>query len=374
MWADSWDRELRDILDVQGELARAVARRVRIAVRPDIEARLSRSRPVVPEAHRLYLQGRHHWNRADIPGLRRSLELYRQALELQPDHALAWAAQAQSYVILGDYVALPRGEVIEKGLAAAHRALQIDDGLAAAHTSLGVIQGSYQRRWWEAEEHFLRALELNPSYASAHTSYAHLLRATGRLDEAVAEARIARDLDPLSGLAQVNVGFALFYRGDIEEAAREFAALIEMEPDFPLAHLGLGYAQTALGQHDDAIASLERAAADAGGSPLFDATLAHAYARAGRVEQAREVLRRLAVAPIQSPFLVSMVHVGLGETEEALWWLETAWKDGDQRARVVAVDPRFEALRGDPRFEELVTRFGLSSRGKATGPRRGTVD
>jgi TolB-like protein/DNA-binding winged helix-turn-helix (wHTH) protein/Tfp pilus assembly protein PilF len=368
VWADSWDRELKDLLDVQGELARAVARRVRVSVRPDIEARLSRSRLVDPEAHRLYLQGRYHWNRGDIPGLRRSLELYQQALERQPDHALAWAARAQSYLILGDYVVISRDEAVEHGLAAARRALEIDESLAEAHGSLGVILGSYERHWDEAEQHFERALELNPSYPSAHTWYAHLLRATGRLDEALAEARIARDLDPLSGLIAVNVGFALYYRGDYETARDEFAEQMEMEPDFPPAHLGLGYAQLALGETEAAIASLERGAAGAGGSPLFDATLAHAYAVAGRETHAREVLLRLTNAPVQSPFLISMVHVGLGDREGALRWLETAWRQGDQRARVVAVDPRFDDLRGDPRFDELVARFGLPSGAGNTRP------
>ncbi len=226
VWAESWDRELSDLLAVQGELAQAVARRVRVSVRPDIEARWSRSRLVDPEAHRLYLQGRYQWNRGDIPGLRRSLELYRQALERQPDHALAWAARAQSYVLLGDYVVVSRDEVVEQGMAAARRALEIDESMAEAHSSLGMILGFYEWRWEEAEQHFLRALELNPSCPTMHWWYAHLLRATRRVDEAVAEGRIARDLDPLSGLIAVNLGMALYYRGDFEAARAEFAAQI----------------------------------------------------------------------------------------------------------------------------------------------------
>ncbi len=361
VWADSWDRELRDLIEVQGELARAVARRVRVSVRPDIEARLSRSRLVDPEAHRLYLQGRYYWNRGDIPGLRRSLELYQQALERQPDHALAWAARAQSYVILGDYVAISRDEAVEQGMAAAHRALEIDESLAEAHSSLGAILGYYEWRWEEAETHFRRALELNPSCPSTHWWYAHLLRATGRVDEALAEGRIARDQDPLSGLIGVNLGAALHYRGDFEAARDEFAAQIEMEPDFPPAHLGMGHAQLALGETEAAIASFERAATGAGGSPLFDAPLAYTYALAGRDARAREVLTRLLNAPVQSPYLISLVHLGLGEREAVLEWLERAWQHGDPRARVVAVDRRFDDLRGDPRFEELVARFGLPS-------------
>jgi TolB-like protein/DNA-binding winged helix-turn-helix (wHTH) protein/Tfp pilus assembly protein PilF len=359
VWADSWERELSDLLVVQDELARAVARGVRVSVRPDIEARLTRSRLVDPEAHRLYLQGRYYWNRGDIPGLRRSLELYQQALERQPDHALAWAARAQSYVILGEYVVVSRDEVVQQGTAAARRALEIDETLAEAHSALGAILGYYEWRWEEAEQHFRRALELNPSSPTTHWLYTHLLRATGRVDEALTEARIARDLDPLSGLIASNFGTALYYHGDIEASLKEFAAQIEMEPDFPPAHLGLGYAQMALGKTDAAIASLERAATGAGGSPLFDATLAHAYALGGREALAREGLARLVSAPVQSPFLISLVHVGLGDREAALRWLERAWEQGDQRARVVGVDPRFDDLRGDPHFEELVARFGL---------------
>jgi TolB-like protein/DNA-binding winged helix-turn-helix (wHTH) protein/Tfp pilus assembly protein PilF len=366
VWADSWDRELRDLLEVQGELARAVARRVRVSVRPNIEARLSRSRLVDPEAHRLYLQGRYHWNRGDIPGLRRSLELYRQALERQPDHALAWAARAQSYVILGDYVAISRDEALEEGMAAAHRALEIDDSLSEAHSSLGMLLGFYEWRWEEAERHFRRALELNPSCPSTRWWYTHFLRATHRVDEALAEARIARDLDPLSGLIAANLGSAFQYRGDFEAARDQYAALIEMEPGFPLAHLGMGQAQLSLGHIDAAIDSFERAAAGAGGSPLFDATLAHTYALAGRDARAREVLTRLTNAPVQSPYVISLVHIGLGEREAAMEWLERAWERGDPRARIVGVDPRFAELRGNPRFEKLVVRFGLSPGAEAT--------
>jgi TolB-like protein/DNA-binding winged helix-turn-helix (wHTH) protein/Tfp pilus assembly protein PilF len=359
VWSDSWDRMLSDLLVVQDELARAVARRVRVSVRPDIEARLSRARYVDPEAHRLYLKGRYYWNRGDVPGLRRSLEFYERALERQPDHALAWAARAQSYVILGDYVAIPRDEAVEQGTAAARRALGIDDGLAEAHSSLGAILGYFEWRWDEAERQFRRALELNPSSPSTHWWYAHILRATGRLDEALAQSRIARDLDPLSGLVAANLGSALYYRGDFEAARDEFAAQIEMEPDFAPALLGLGRAQLALGETDAGIASLERAAERAGGSPLFDATLAHAYALAGRDARAREILTRLQTAPVQSPFFISLVHLALGQRASALKWLERAWQEGDPRARMVAVDRRFDALRGDHRFEEMVARFGL---------------
>jgi TolB-like protein/Flp pilus assembly protein TadD len=368
VWADSWDRELKDLLEVQGELARAVARRVRVSVRPDIEARLSRSRLVDPEAHRLYLQGRYHWNRGDIPGLRRSLELYQQALERQPEHALAWAARAQSYVVLGDYVAISREEALEQGTAAARRALEIDESLSEAHSSLGMFLGFYEWRWDEAEGHFRRALELNPSCPSTRWWYTHFLRATDRLDEALTEARIARDLDPLSGLIGVNVGAALHYLGDYEGARDEFAAQIEMEPDFPPAHLGMGSALVALGELEAAVVSLEHAATVAGGSPLFDSELARTYALAGREAQAREVLTRLLNAPVKSAYLISGVHLALGEREEALEWLEKAWEQGDQRARVVAVDDRFEDLHGDPRFEELVARFGLRGGAERTPP------
>ena len=365
VWAESWDRGLSDILVVQGELARAVARRVRVSVRPDIEARLSRNRLVDAEAHRLYLKGRYYWNRGDIPGLRRSLDLYQQALARQPDLALAWAARAQSYVILGDYVAISRDEAVERGRTAARRALEIDDGLAEAHSSLGAILGYFEWRWDEAEREFRRALELNPSSPTTHWWYAHLLRATGRLDQALAESRVARDLDPLSGLIAANLGAALYYRGDFKAAREEFTAQIEMEPDFPPALLGLGLAQLALGETDAGIASLERAAEGAGGSPLFDATLAHASALAGREARAREVLTRLQNEQVQSPFLISLVHLALGEREAALEWLERAWRRGDPRARLVAVDHGFDELRGDPQFEKMVARFGLPPGGDA---------
>lgn len=359
VWVDAWDGELSDILVLQDDVARFVARAVRVSVRPDVEARLTRVRRVHPEAHRLYLEGRSEFNELTVVSLRRSVDLYRQALELQEDHPLAWAALAQSYVLLGDLVAMEPSEVERLGGAAVERALAIDEELAPAIVARGVVYGIYEQRWDLAEQSMTRAIELNPAYPAARNWYAHLLRARGRVDAAVEQARMAVELDPLSGINGVNLGFALLNRGDHHPAGEVFRRVLEMEPDFPPALLGLGMVQRAVGQTDAGHATLERAAEAVGGSMLFDASLAYASAVSGREAQAREILGRMRRARPRSAFLIAVVHAGLGENDEALRWLETAVAEKDPRARFIAADERLASLHEDPRFTRLLRRFRL---------------
>lgn len=359
VWVDAWDGELGDILELQEQVALFVARAVRVSVRPDVEARLTRVRRVDPEAHRLYLEGRSAFNEMSVIGLRRSVDLYRQALQLQEDHPLAWAALAQSYVLLGDLTAMEPAEVERLSREAVERALAIDDSLAPAIVARGVVLGIYQQRWDLAEESLTRAIELNPAYPAARNWYAHLLRARGRVDAAVEQARMAVELDPLSGINGVNFGFALFNRGDRHQAGQVFRRVLEMEPDFPPALLGLGMVESSLGRADAAHVALERAADVAGGSMLFDASLAYACATSGREERAREILARMQRAHPRSGFLIAVVHAGLGERDAAFEWLEKAVEERDPRARFIAADERLAPLRDDARFSSLLRRFRL---------------
>jgi TolB-like protein/DNA-binding winged helix-turn-helix (wHTH) protein/Flp pilus assembly protein TadD len=365
VWANGWDGDLRDILELQEDVARVVARAVRVSVRPDVEARLTRVRRVDPEAHRLYLEGRSYFNRMDVLSLRRSVELYRQALELQQDHALAWAGLAESYVMLGDYTAMESSDVARLSREAVERALAIDDSLAPAYVAQGVVRGMYEQRWDLAEQSFQRAIALNPAYPSARNWYAQLLRARGRVDAAVEQARMAVELDPLSGINGVNLGFALFSRGDRHEALQTFLDVLDVEPGYAPALLGLGIVQASLGRMDEADASLEQASGAAGGSALFDASLAYACATSGREARAREIAARMERARPRSAFLIGVVYAGLGDVDAAFEWLEASIEAHDPRARFIAADERLASLRADPRFQGLVERFRLAEPGSA---------
>jgi len=359
-WAGTFERSLSDILKVQSDVARAVADELQVVLSPEAEARLAGSPPVDPEAYRLLLKGRHLWGRMDIKSLRLSVEYFQRALERQSDYALAHASLADAYLKLGDYTAMHQDEVLRLARQSVERALELDPDLAAGYVTLGWIQSIYELDWEAAERCYLRAIELNPSSPRAHQWYTHLLRATGRIDAAIREARIAQELDPVGAMYGVNLGFALNDSGDHRGAYDEFEKVLEMHPDFPPALLGRGYTLLALGREEEAIAAMERAAEVVGGSALFDGTLAYTYATAGDAENARGVLERMLAAPVRSPFLIALVYVGLGEHDPAFEWLERALAERDPRARTVASDARFAPLRSDPRYADLLDRFGLA--------------
>jgi DNA-binding winged helix-turn-helix (wHTH) protein/TolB-like protein/Tfp pilus assembly protein PilF len=365
-WAGTFERDLGDILRVQSDVARAVARELQVVLSPEAEARLADPPPVDPEAYRLLLKGRHLWGRMDVPSLRRSVEYFERALALQSDYALAHSSLADAYLKLGEHTAMHQDEVMRLARRSVEKALELDPDLAEAYVTLGWIQSNYELDWESAERSYLRALELNPSSPRAHQWYTHLLRATGRIDAAVREARIALELDPVGAMYGVNLGFALNDSGDHAGAYQEFEKVLEMHPDFPPALLGRGYTLLALGREQEAIAAMERAAERVGESALFDGTLAYTYAMAGHRDQARAVLERMIAAPVRSPFLIALVCVSLAEPDPAFEWLERALVERDPRARTVASDARFEPLRDDPRYPGLVARFGLAA---TAGPR-----
>ncbi|HXW06945.1 MAG TPA: protein kinase [Vicinamibacterales bacterium] len=361
LWAESYDRDLRDVLSVQSEVARSVARQIRITVTPEEQARLERTRRVIPAAHEAFLRGRFQWNRRTLDGLERAVEYFQRAIEIDPAYAPAHAGLADAYAILGNNQFLPAADTYPKAKAAALAALEIDESLAEAHTSLAFVMQNHDWDWSGAEREYRRAFELNPSYAQAHQWRAFLLLGVGRTDEALAEIDTARKLDPLSPRISSNVGLMHYYARDYDRAIQELRATLELDPIGSRWFLGWAYVQK--GMHEEAISvSLERSELlEEQGTSLAD--LAYAYAAGGQERLARRTLERIArqsKAGYVPPDAVAAVHVALGESERALALLEDAVGHRNVMFYWLKVDPRFDPLRAEPRFRQLLVRMGLT--------------
>jgi len=255
-------------------------------------------------------------------------------------------------------------ETFPHAKAAVMKALSLDDSLAAAHTSLAFVTFYYDRDWTGAEREFRRAIELNPNYANGHHWYAEFLSLVGRHAEAIAESERARELDPLSNIINTWVGSRYFFARQYDKAIEQYRNAMEMDPGFVPAHLVLGHALEQKHMYQEAIAELEKAVSLSGGSPVYRASLAHAYGIAGRQGQARKLfdgLRNLSKQRYVSSYDLALASLGIGDTDQALMLLARAVEERSPRAAFLGVDPRFDGLRSDARFKELMIRIGRPS-------------
>lgn len=364
LWTDSYERELRHVLQLQGEIAEAIAGQIRVTLSAETRARLARRPGVDPEAYSHYLRGRYFWAKRDQPGLRKSIEHFQQAISRQPDYALAYVGLADAYLVLADYGALPLPLVRGQARAAAARALAIDDTLAEAHASFGMVLALFERDWAGAEREFRRAIELNPSYPTAHHWYSQVLRSLGRLEDALGEIRTALELDPLSLPVNHNLATVLMYLGDLDAAVDQHRRALELDPDYVPAHFGLGRVYLEKGLTEEAVAAFREAVRRSPASPRNLASLAHALAVHGAAREAEAILATLAAARqgrFVSPYDLALVHAGLRQEEAAVDRLEEAYRAGDPNLRLLLLDGRLAALRRYPRVRDLARRAGLQA-------------
>jgi TolB-like protein/Tfp pilus assembly protein PilF len=358
LWSESYERDLRDILTLQSDVAQAIAKEIRIAVSPQEQARLAKNRRVDPEAHRSYLLGRYWWNKRSAEGFQKALQYFEQAIAKDPTFAAAYAGLSDTYASLGYYVLQPR-EAFPKSRAAAAKAVELDDTLAQAHASLGNIALNYDWNWVAAEKSLKRSIELSPGYAPAHHWYSLLLSALGRLDEASAEIRRALELDPLSLIMNHNVGLQLYYARRYDEAIEQYRKTLEMDPHFSVTRLMLMYAYAEKGMFREAIAQAEGISHS---NAVRKAALAYTYARAGDRPQALGLVEDDTAASERdhaAPEAIAIAYVGLGEKDEAFAWLEKSYEEHTSFATFLKPSPFFDPLRSDPRFAELLRRLGL---------------
>jgi len=362
LWAESYERDLRDVLALQSEVARAIATEIQVKLTPQEQTRLASARPVNPEAHEAYLLGRFYWNTRTQEGLEKALAYFQQALEKDPHYAPVYAGIADYYSILPFYSRSSPKEVFPKAKAAALKALEIDNTLAEAHAALAYTMAYYDWDWAGAEREFKRAIELNPNSNTVHQAYSRLLSVTGRLDEAMAEMRRAQELDPLSLLPTGNLAMLAYFGGRYDRAIAQLQKTLEMDPKFPVAHWGIGLAYEQKGQYERAIAAFEKAKAIAPDSLNTKASLGHAYALQGKRREAEKIIAELKDQSKQkyvSSYQVAVIYAGLGERDRALEWLEKAYEERSTLLAYFEMDPRLDPLRGEPRFQALLRRMNF---------------
>jgi TolB-like protein len=366
LWADQFDEEFTDMFAVEDSVSERVSAALRLRLSPGEKKSLSRRRTQNAEAHRLYLKGRYFWSRRTLADATEAARCFRRAVELDPQFALAHAGLADADIILSIQAAVLGGpapdDVYPEAKRAALRALELDDLLPEAHTSLAHVSLFCDWDWPGAEREFRRAVELNPHYATAHHWYAVSLAFMGRFDEALAEIGRAQELDPLSLIINANVGYVLYHARRYDEAVSHLRETVRLEPSFIPARYRLGMAYEEAGMYDEAVAELQEAARLSGGAPPALAALGHAHALAGSRAKALRRLRQLEAMSKRHyvpPTSFAEVYAALGETGKALDWLGRAYEKRDPALVRLKVNPKWDALRHEESFREIVNLVGL---------------
>jgi pentatricopeptide repeat protein len=364
LWSESYEFNLRDVLAVQGEVARDIARRIRVKVTPGEQERLTASRRVDSEAYEAYLLGRAHLSKTPTPtNWMRAKEYFQKAIEKDPGYAPAYGGLAELHMRhRGSSIRNPKdARLLARQWG--EKALKLDDTLAEPHNALGRV-AQQEWDWVGAEREYRRAIELNPSYPQARTNYSMFLYAMLRFEEAVVEARRAQQLDPASPFVNTWAGAAYFFAGRVEEAMASWQKALELDPGYADARLVLARTYLTQGKHQQAIAELQKAVALNEKQTLILGALAHAYARAGRHEEAVQLVRELKRFEAEEreyvpPFGLIWAYAALGDKEQAFAYLERSFDERRDRMVWLNVDPLLDPLRSDPRFKDLVRRIGL---------------
>jgi eukaryotic-like serine/threonine-protein kinase len=361
IWGSQYTRRVDDILAIQEEISREISEKLRLQLTGAEKQRLNRRPTVDPAAFQLYLQGRYQWNKRTLEGLQQSIDYFQQAIQKDSQYALAFAGKADAYALLADFNVLPAREVLPKVKSAADKALELDDSLAEAHTSLGWAR-FHDLDWTGAEKEFKRAIELNASYPTAHSWYGELLMAQGRFDSAQEEMTRAYQLDPSSLVLNLALGNRFYYARQYQQAIEQFQKVLAMDPNFTPAHVYLGRAYQQKPAFPEAIAEFRKALDISEGDTNELAALGQAYAVSHQEGEARKILGQLKERSQQTyvqPMWIAVIHLGLGEKDQAFDWMQKAYDDRSAWLVYLKVDPLFDPVRGDARFADLLRRVGL---------------
>ncbi len=371
LWSQRFDRDLVDVFAVQDEIAGSVVSMLKGRLAADSRAALTAPHKHDLDAYGFYLEGRYHWNKRTEDELKKSVACFEHAIERDPGYAQAYAGMADAYITLGTYGAMPPKDVMPRAKGALERALEIDAGLGEAYTCRGCVRAVYDWSWSDAERDFRRAIDLRPSYPTAHHWYAinHLVP-VGRFDEAAEELRHALNLDPLAIAIKTSVGMKCYFAGQYDDAARELSKTIELDGSFGMARFFLGATYTEMSRYPEAFAELEAAIRLSGRSPEILAALGYLHGVSGDTHGARGILSelsRLADVRYVSPARLAQVHAGIGERAEALDRLEEAYAERAADLAWLNVRPVFASLRDEPRFTALLKAMRLSPSSPVAG-------
>ena len=363
IWSEEYPREYRSLLEVQEEVARRIAEQIQISLTPEDRARLASTHPVDPEAHENYLKGRYYFNQRTGDALNKSIASFQQAIARDSRYALAYSGLADAYAMLGFRGAFPSKDALSRAKTAALKAIELDETLTEPHASLAFIAETHEWDWATAEREYKRALELNPSDARTHNWYAGYLMYVGRFDDGISEAKCARDLDPLSLPINNALAGRLLAGSRYDEALKQVQKTLELDAHFAPAHQTLGWVYLHSGKQEEAIREFQNALQLSGTADAdLQLDLGIAYAVTGKRDEARRILAKLENLHEQRGVpsgSVAILHGALGESNEAFAWLEKAYEERDPQLTYIKAGRRFEPLRKDPRFTELVHRVGL---------------
>lgn len=361
LWGESYERDLSDVLVLQSEVARAIAHEINIKLTPQDQTRLGTARPVNPETYELYLKGRYYWNKMSGGNIERAAAYFSKAIALDGSYAPVYVGLADCYVSQADLGNLPPSEVYGRARAATLRALEIDNGLAEAHASLAVIRADYDWDWKGAGTEFQRALELDPKQVNAHQWHAVFLAKLGRFKEAFSEIEIAKELDPLSLPVATSAGSILRYARRYDEAIEELRRAIDLEPSFKLTHVELAQVYELKGMFQEAAS--EWSTVDVlSGNPKLELHYAAVRDAAGYQRSTQlwiEHLRESSKREYTSPMGMAVAYARLAKAEQALAWLEEAYRRRDPGLSALKVEPLFDFLRSNPRFQDLLRRMNF---------------
>jgi TolB-like protein/DNA-binding winged helix-turn-helix (wHTH) protein/Tfp pilus assembly protein PilF len=365
IWAESYERDLRDLVALQDEVSRSIATQIQKEIAPPVPQQVAASAAVSPQARENYLKGRYFWNLRSQAGYLKAIDYFQAAATEDPEYAQAYAGSADAYALLGSMPnsSMPRATAMPKAKEMALTALKLDASLADAHTSLAFVEMHYEWKFRDAEQEFKRAITLDPNYSIAHHWYAFNLAAMGRMDEAVAEVKRARQTDPLSAIINTDVAEILYFARRYDEALQQARAALEMDPNFAHAHRVLERIYDERQMFPEAIAEGQRAVALSADDVWMLSELANTYALAGNKTEMQNWLRRTAKASpggvLPDTGSVAEFYVQAGETDRALKVLESQYRQRDGGLILLNADPRFDILKSNPRFQRLLERVGL---------------
>src|SRR5262249_53299289 len=370
VWTETYEKDMRDVLALQSEVASDIARAIRVKLSSPEKARLAQSRPVNPEAYQDYLRGRYFWNNRTTEGLKRAREYFRQAIEKDPTYAPAHSGLADAYAMLGStgYDVMPPKEAMPLAKAAAINALRLNASLAEAHAALGYVTLVYDWDWPAAERELRRAIELNPGYATAHQWTGELMMALNRPEDAIRAFKRALNIDPLSIPCNLGLGWSYYFSCKDDLAIEQYRRTLELAPNLPMALYGLGLVFHRKDLPQQGLSEFQRALTSSGGEAAAVMLMGVTHALAGEASAARKNLAELE-APAKQKYVPAVysafIHIVLNDLDNAFLWLQKACEERSSYLIFLNVQPSLDHLRSDPRFQDLLKRLGAKTRVRA---------